>query len=605
MNDKKRSLRMRDLSDSLPAKGFGGMKISFLIPPPLNFSNRTITAFDLQGKTNFKNAIFTGSILNDITFKNVDFTGANFLNATLNGVTFENCNLTKAIFSLAKLNKNTSFINCILSNSFFVDSDSELYNVTFKSCTFTGVNFSGAKIFKNAIFTESILNDATFKNVDFTGANFFKATLNGVIFENCNLTKAIFSLAKLNKNTSFINCILSNSFFVDSDSELYNVTFKSCTFTGVNFSGAKIFKNAIFTESILNDATFKNVDFIGANFFKATLNGVTFESCTLTGVNFSEANLYTKIIEPSGDNEDSQYIYTKFVNIDQFNNALFKKAKLYGVSFENCNLTKADFSEADLKFILDEEQDGEEGEGYLFTFFVDVNLEEANFTSAFLNSVSFVAVNLKKTNFTKAYLLKLNNLLDVYLEDTLFVSATIKELDFSYANYYPENPENINKDGIFLGLDFSNADLEDVKFRSKRYVEVNFSKAQLTNVNLSFSDLTGSNFSEATLTNVKLSNTNFTDADLSEAQFIYAIQDYVNSNIKFNGANLNNAYFKNCLFERFSFDDATDFGDTITSFFNCVIYIDNSNPIDEAGNYPYGYFIDNVYVDNCEIYIIS
>ena len=527
MNDKKRSLRMRDLSDSLPAKGFGGMKISFNIAP-LNFSKKTITATDVNNisKSSFKNAIFTESILNDITFKNVDFTGANFFKATLNGVTFENCNLTKAIFSLAKLNKNTSFINCILSNSFFVDSDSELYNVTFKSCTFTGVNFSGAKIFKNAIFTESILNDATFKNVDFTGANFFKAT-------------------------------------------------------------------------------FKNVDFIGANFFKATLNGVTFESCTLTGVNFSEANLYTKIIEPSGDNEDSQYIYTKFVNIDQFNNALFKKAKLYGVSFENCNLTKADFSEADLKFILDEEQDGEEGEGYLFTFFVDVNLEEANFTSAFLNSVSFVAVNLKKTNFTKAYLLKLNNLLDVYLEDTLFVSATIKELDFSYANYYPENPENINKDGIFLGLDFSNADLEDVKFRSKRYVEVNFSKAQLTNVNLSFSDLTGSNFSKATLTNVKLSNTNFTDADLSEAQFIYAIQDYVNSNIKFNGANLNNAYFKNCLFERFSFDDATDFGDTITSFFNCVIYIDNSNPIDEAGNYPYGYFIDNVYVDNCEIYIIS
>jgi uncharacterized protein YjbI with pentapeptide repeats len=459
MNDKKRSLRMRNFNDELIKNRFAAIKISFNIPP-LNFSKKTITAADVNNiKSSFKNAIFTGSTLNDITFKDIDLTGANFLKATLNSVTFDNCNLTKATFSSGKLNENTRFIN---------------------------------------------------------------------------------------------KCILSNSFFVDS--ELY---------------------------------------------------GVNFESCTLTGVDFSGANLYTKIIEPSGDNEDSQYIYTKFVNIDQFNNALFKKAKLYGVSFENCNLTKADFSEADLKFILDEEQDGEEGEGYLFTFFVDVNLEEANFTSAFLNSVSFVAVNLKKTDFTKAYLLKLNNLLDVYLEDTLFVSATIKELDFSYANYYPENPENINKDGIFLGLDFSNADLEDVKFRSKRYVEVNFSKAQLTNVNLSFSDLTGSNFSEATLTNVNLSNTNFTDADLSEAQFIYAIQDYVNSNIKFNGANLNNAYFKNCSFERFSFDDATDFGDTITSFFDCVIYIDNSNPIDEDGNDPYGYFIDNVYVDNCEIYIIS
>ena len=528
MNDKKRSLRMRDLSDSLPAKGFGGMKISFLIPPPLNFSNRTITAFDLQGKTNFKNAIFTESTLNDATFKDIiDFTGANFFKATLNGVTFENCNLTKAIFSLAKLNKNTRFINCILSNSFFVDSDSELYSVTFKSCTFTGVNFSGAKIFKNAIFTESILNDATFKNVDFTGAKFFKATLNGVIFENCNLTR----------------------------------------------------------------------------------------------VDFSEANLYTKIIKPSpsGNTEDSEYtyIYTSFVNIDKFDNAVFKKAKLYGVAFKNCNLTKADFSEAELTVIS--YKDGNEyTEEY--TVFDKVNLKEANFKSATLYSVSFKKnVNLREADFTEAELSKLYiSDFNVYLEDTLFVGANIKEVDFSYANYFGD-PEAENYDPkkeeedieyrydydvvkILSGLDFSDATLEGVNlaystFEEVNFSGVNFSGANLLNVDFANSNLAYSNFSGAILetnNSVNLNNINFDNADLSDAQ----ITNEFFFNTSFYSANLENVHFNKCWFKNLSFNESTFFGgdDTRTEFIGCYVYIDDDKLIYEKIK-PSEYFLNKVSIE--------
>jgi uncharacterized protein YjbI with pentapeptide repeats len=545
MNDKKRSLRMRNFADSLLSKGFGGMKISFYIPT-LDLSNRTITDIDLQGKTNFKNAKFTGSILNDVTFKDIDLTGANFLKATLNGVTFENCNLTKAIFSLAKLNKNTSFINCNLSNSFFVESGTDT-GVIFKSCTFTGANFSGAQIFKNAI-----LNDEIFKN----------------------------------------------------------------------------------------DENFKNVDFTGANFFNATLNSVRFESCILTGVNFTEANLYTKIIKSSDNTEDYiyTYIYTSFVNIDKFNNALFKKAKLYGVAFENCNLTKADFSEAQLTVISYEDEDEDEDEEYAeeYTIFNNVNLEQANFTSATLYAVLFVNnVYLKNVNFTKAYLNLEEKSFSVYLEDTLFVSAVIKKVDFSYANYFPQD---INYDGIFLGLDFSNANLEEITFASrnrndypaylldpntKEYVklpEVNFSGAYLLNVDLSHSNLTGSNFSKAILQTVQTDDsyyyinfnyTNFTRAILSGAKIINDSEQYYMYTI-FDGAILENAEFTNCWFDELSFDgaklkyaeftdcqfsyfsfDGASFGgvsedgvDTRTRFIYCSIEISNPNDV--------VLFIDNV-----------
>ena len=320
MKDKKRSLRMRNFSDSLSSRGPGVLKVNLFNPIlPLDLSKKTIT---------------------DIEIKNL---------------------------------------------------------------------ISTDKSFKNAIFTGSTLNDITFKDIDLTGAKFLKATLNGVIFEKCTLTRAVFLLA--------------------------------------------------------------------------TLNSVTFESCTLTGVNFTEANFYTKIIKPSPSPSGKYtYIYTSFVNIDKFNNALFKKAKLYGVAFENCNLTKADFSEAELTVISYEDEDEEYTEEY--TVFNNVNLEEANFTSAILYAVRFVNnVYLKKVIFTKAKL-DSNELYMVYLEDIKFDSADFKKVDFSYANYFPEN---INKDGMFLGLDFSNAKLQDVNFTlypipttkkySKLLPEVNFSKA--------------------------------------------------------------------------------------------------------------------------------
>ncbi len=459
MNDKKRSLRMRNMNDELIKNRFGVIKNTFYIPV-LDFSNKTITTVEID----------------------------NFIN-----------------------NKR-SFIN--------------------------------------ANFRESNLNGITFKNIDLTGAKFIKANLNNVTFKECNLTKAVFSSAKLKENISFINCNLSNSFFVGSDTELY---------------------------------------------------GVTFESCTLTAINFSEANLYTKIIKPlpSDNIEDFEYIYryTSFVNIDKFNNALFKKAKLYGVTFVNCNLAKADFSEAELTFIRyeDENEDenddenDDENEEYTeeYTRFNNVNLEEANFTSASLYTVRFVNnVYLKKVNFTKAYL----NLgkyskysFSVYLEDTSFVSAVIKKVDFSYANYFPED---IDRDSIFFGLDFSNANLEDITFASrnrndypaylldpttKQYAklpEVNFSGAYLLNVDLSYSNLTDSNFSKAILQTlqtddysydsyyINFDNTNFTRANLSGAKIINDSEKYYIYTI-FDGANLENASFYNCYFDMASVDGYT------------------------------------------------
>ena len=389
------------------------------------------------------------------------------------------------------------------------------------------------------------------------------------------------------------------------------------TITDIDLQGKTNFKNAKFTGSILNDVTFKNVDFTGANFFNATLNSVRFESCILTGVNFTEAKLYTKIIKSSSNTEDYEYTYTSFVNIDKFNNALFKKAKLYGVAFENCNLTKADFSEAQLTVISDEDEEYAEE----YTIFNNVNLKEANFTSADLYSVSFIKnVNLRNANFTKAILTYLVlDYFDVFLEDTLFVGALIRNVNFLNANYFgdPENEDIDDGSNILSGLNFSSATLEDVNLSDLIFKNVNFSNARLLNVNLAYSDLAYSNFSKAIIesdngtTNLEytgnLEYTIFKNADLSGAKII---NEY-NDGILFDGADLDNAEFTDCFFSFFSFDgatlenaeftdcflsyfsfDDTKFGvnsggvDTRTTFHDCVIEISNQNDV--------VLFIDNV-----------
>ena len=428
--------------------------------------------------------------------------------------------------------------------------------LNFSNRTITAFDLQGKTNFKNAIFIGSILNSVTFKDIDLTGANFLKATLNSVTFDNCNLTKATFSSAKLNENTRFINkCILSNSFF-----------------------------------------------------FETELYGVNFESCTLTGVDFSGANLYTKI-------KDSQYIYTSFVNIDKFDNAVFKKAKLYGVAFKNCNLTKADFSEAELTFISYGDGDEYTEE---HTVFDKVNLKEANFTSAILDMVSFKKnVNLRKANFTKAQLLNLyTSDFNVYLEETLFVGANMKEVNFLYANYLgdPEDEDYDPKkeeedieyrydyDGVKIisGLDFSDATLEDVNLAYSIFEEVNFSRANLLNVDFANSDLAYSNFSRAILetnNSVNLKNIIFDNADLSGAK----ITNEVFFNTSFYGANLENVLFDKCWFKNLLFNISTFFGgddtidDTRTEFIGCYVYIDDGEPIYEEIK-PSQYFLRKVFI---------
>jgi uncharacterized protein YjbI with pentapeptide repeats len=353
---------------------------------------------------------------------------------------------------------------------------------------------------------------------------------------------------------------LKSSFYIPP---LKPLDLSNRTITDIDLQGKTNFKNAKFTGSILNDVTFKDIDLTGADFLKATLNSVTFESCILTGVNFTEANLYTKIIKSSGNTEDSEYtyIYTSFVNIDKFNNALFKKAKLYGVTFKNCNLTKADFSEAVLTVISYEDEDEDE---YIeeYTVFDKVNLKEANFTSADLYSVSFINnVNLRKANFTKAILTYLVlDYFDVFLEDTLFVGALIRNVNFLNANYFgdPENEDIDDGSNILSGLNFSDATLEDVNLSYLIFENVTFSNAYLLNVNLAYSDLKNAEFFDCSL-------------------------DY----FSFDGANLENAYFNNCLLYNSSFNKDTKFGvnsgvsedvvDTRTIFSYCIIY---TNDID-------------------------
>ena len=75
----------------------------------------------------------------------------------------------------------------------------------------------------------------------------------------------------------------------------------------------------------------------------------------------------------------------------------------------------------------------------------------------------------------------------------------------------------------------------------------------------------------------------------------------------FHGANLENAYFNNCWFQNLFFDESTFFGindirdDTRTTFEECIIEINNSEPIyeiDSVSIYPYEYFLIKVSIED-------
>ena len=114
--------------------------------------------------------------------------------------------------------ENCRFINCLFSNS-------DISKIDFMECEFENCDLSMAKI-TNTAFKDVRFKDCKLLGLHFEDCNPFLLTLG---FEGCQLNLSSFYKLKL-KNTKFINCILREVDFLETD--LSASVFDNCDFAG-------------------------------------------------------------------------------------------------------------------------------------------------------------------------------------------------------------------------------------------------------------------------------------------------------------------------------------------------------------------------------------
>jgi len=130
------------------------------------------------------------------------------------------------------------------------------------------------------ILADSLKEAPDLIKADFQGVNLYKAVLGK---KNLDMTGA-----------DFYKADLSSASFKDKDSEENGVILKKAVFSGAilnktNFTGADL-KEANFSGAILNKTNFTGADLVGANFSGALLNKTNFTGADLAGANFEDAN---------------------------------------------------------------------------------------------------------------------------------------------------------------------------------------------------------------------------------------------------------------------------------------------------------------------------
>ncbi|MEO1253915.1 MAG: pentapeptide repeat-containing protein [Bacteroidota bacterium] len=108
----------------------------------------------------------------------------------------------------------------------------------------------------------------------------------------------------------------------DNQNEYECCTFKQCDFLGANFSNTK------FIECEFEDCNLSNV-LVGGTSFRE----VRFENCKMLGIQFDTSN---------------QLLFEASFKNCQLDHSVFFQMKLKESSFENCQMIEVDFSEADL-----------------------------------------------------------------------------------------------------------------------------------------------------------------------------------------------------------------------------------------------------------------
>jgi uncharacterized protein YjbI with pentapeptide repeats len=263
-----------------------------------SFERTEIIGADFSGAS-LEGVSFAGANLNNVSFKGANLNGVNFSGAILTNIDFSGANLEAARFGSA-LAYQMYNLDCQNSTSinlqFSALQNSSLYNCHFESLKLTG--------YSNTWFYSSDFKDVQF---DGTGTNaslyFSGGELSDVYFVHPNGGGLNFSGTKL-RNLRF-----------DSASNFYGSIFDSVTLDNVQLAGD-------FTQS-----TFSNSDMRAFKFSTKCL------SCKFINIDARQSNFSSLQLGNS--------LYFKSSNLAEAN---FSNLILLGLTLENVNIEKSDFS---------------------------------------------------------------------------------------------------------------------------------------------------------------------------------------------------------------------------------------------------------------------
>lgn len=166
--------------------------------------------------------------------------------------------------------------------------------------------------------------------------------------------------------------------------EYEGCVFKSCNFSGVTLVG-----------STFAECEFVDCNLSMANLAEVTLNDVQFTSCKMLGLRFDSCN---------------EFLFDVSFDRCALNFCSFYKRKVRKVTFRNCSLLEADFTEADLTgaHFTDCDLNG--------TVFYMSNLEGTDFRSALNYSFDPALNKVKKAKFSMEGLPGLLSKFDIEVE---------------------------------------------------------------------------------------------------------------------------------------------------------------------------------------------
>jgi len=282
----------------------------------------------------------------------------------------------------------------------------------------TNTNLTNANLSK-AILTHAIFKGTNLTNTNLTGANLGTIDFDGVLFSDADLTGA--TLGKSNiVNTQFERCKMADKMDM----------FLETKFTQSSFTGSDMHKS-IFIDADISGCNFSEADLTESNFINPIMKSVDFSDANLIGVNFVKAQ----------------------ADLSNFDNAIMKNVRFVGES----SLVKASFvaseiNEANLR---------------------DCNLEQANFTEAYLHKSDFSGANLKKSSFERARAVEAQfskaDLTQANMQKMNMMEGSLQKAVLSGAMLNNANLYSVNFMGCTVGeTDFTGADLEKTIFKDWR-----------------------------------------------------------------------------------------------------------------------------------------